>query len=104
MLNIAWAAGIYEGEGSTDNPSFSSANSVRVQVSQKDPWLLQQFCDLFGGRLYRARGGRYKGEVHMMWRWQIYGARARGFLLTVFSLLSPRRRQQARKVLVAHAG
>ena len=78
IKDIAWAAGIYEGEG-----TFSSGKSARV--TQKDPWLVYRLKDLFGGTISVHNGYYY---------WTVCGSDARGFLLSIFSFLSPRRRAQ----------
>lgn len=98
LTDLAWAAGIYEGEGSTD----INAAAIRVTVTQKDPWLLHRLRQFFGGSVrIEQRATLYRGTYRAIGRWYLRGARARGFLLTVFSWLSPRRRTQARKVLCA---
>jgi hypothetical protein len=49
----------------------STRNCVGVHITQKDPWILHELQSL----------------------------RARGFLYTIFPLLSPRRKEQAKKYL-----
>lgn len=96
IRDIAWAAGVYEGEGSVSHPGYTE-----VTVTQKDRWILDRLKRFFGGRVYyKANHGAGKYKHHAVHRWYLYGASARGFLLTIFSFLSPWRRQQARKVLV----
>jgi hypothetical protein len=84
--DIAWAAGIYEGEGSC----FPNSNTISLVVPQKDTWILERFRALFGGSigLNRTTG---------VYRWTVSGARARGLAMTIYGLLSPRRQQQIRK-------
>jgi hypothetical protein len=62
-----------------------------VAVAQKDTWILERLKALFGGTIGSTNPG--------MSAWQIHGARARGFLFTIYSLLSPRRKVQVRKAL-----
>lgn len=88
-LDIAWAAGIWEGEGWCGKPT----DSYRVSVVQKDTWLLYKLKDLFGGSITVPRPKTNCSE------WRIFGPRAHGFLLTIFTFLSPRRRVQVRKML-----
>lgn len=83
-LDIAWAAGIYEGEG--------SAGYSGVSVGQRDTWILERLRDLFGGTV------RYDRSVEL-WYWYVSGARGRGFLMTVYMFLSPWRREQARRAI-----
>lgn len=88
VLDIIWASGIYEGEG-----CCSKNRSEQVSVGQKDTWILYKLQDLFGGKinLFKSTKG--------ISRWNIYGARARGFLMTIYKFMSPRRKEQIRKVL-----
>jgi hypothetical protein len=85
--DIAWAAGIFEGEG-----SVSSARSCILAIEQKDPWILWRLKALFGGNVYRR-------STKEIWGWQVSGARARGFMMTIFVFLSPRRKEQIKTVL-----
>lgn len=86
--DIAWAAGIYEGEGSLQ---CHGPNGIQVRVGQKEFWLPERLRDLFGGStLERQMNDQPFSE------WHISGARARGFLLTVYGFLSPRRQGQIR--------
>jgi len=87
VQDIYWAAGIYEGEGTCNNPK----NSEKVAVSQKDTWLLYRLQELFGGAIYP--------DHKPCSVWNLSGARARGFLQTIYMLLSPRRQEQIRKCL-----
>lgn len=88
MKDIYWAAGIYEGEGSAYR---NGSNGITVSVSQKDLWLLHRMKELFGGALYLATHKKANTS-----EWVIHGSRARGFAMTIYSLLSPRRQEQLR--------
>lgn len=79
-LDIAWAAGIYEGEG--------SAGYSGISVSQSDRWILDRFQTLFGGKV------SYEQSIEMHF-WRASGARARGFLMTIYRFLSPWRQAKA---------
>ena len=83
--DLAWAAGVYEGEGSC----AYGAGSEAARIGQKDTWLLYRLKALFGGSVHLS-------ETSV---WQIYGAKARGFLQSIYGLLSPRRQKQIRAVL-----
>ena len=87
--DFRWAAGFYEGEG--------CARQVRgctvTQITQKDPWVLERMKALFGGSIGPT------GASRTAWQWHISGARARGFLMSIYGLLSPRRQQQIRNAL-----
>jgi hypothetical protein len=87
IIEIAWAAGIYEGEGHARLPGS-------VSVTQKDRWILDKLQSFFGGTIGRAgRSAAYRDTI--MWTWNISGTRARGFLMTIYGFLSPRRKAQA---------
>lgn len=87
IIDIAWAAGIYEGEG--------SVAKGRLSVHQADEWLVKRFQKLFGGTISytKSRNASDRG----CFAWQVSGARARGVMFTLFSFLSPRRRMQLRE-------
>jgi hypothetical protein len=92
MSDIAWAAGIYEGEGHCRSVM---GNSVRLSVSQKDLWILERLRSLFGGTVYL----RKPNGASVCNQWYLSGTRARGFLFTIYSFLSPWRRKQAKEAL-----
>jgi hypothetical protein len=83
IKDIAWAAGIYEGEGTFGGHS--------VRVVQKDNWLIYRLKYLFGGTVTEYNGYHY---------WTISGPLCRGFLLTIFTFLSPRRKEQVTRHLL----
>jgi len=90
-LDVAWAAGIYEGEG-TCAASGTAGRSFSVTVTQKDPELLYRLRDLFGGgiKLYNV-GNQRRFECY---HWVICGDRARAFLGAIYPFLTGRRRAQ----------
>ena len=88
-LDMGWAAGVFEGEGTA---GYYNNSCLRVTVPQKDKWLLRRLLDLYGG--YIHDGGMRKCAV-----WAIYGLRARDFLVSIFPLLSPRRKSQVTKAV-----
>ena len=99
VRDIAWAAGIYEGEGSCSGPTRHCRTHV-VALTQKGEWLPRELQSLFGGCVYAyeyaATSERPARKYHY---WKLTGPRARGFLMTIFAFLSPRRRSQITKAL-----
>jgi len=97
-ITIAWAAGIYEGEGHAVSRGYTTRQgkgrlpSAQVTVTQRDPWLCWELKRYFGGTVI----GPSKTSLH---RWITSGARARGFLMTIYGFLSPRKKEQARRAL-----
>lgn len=93
--DIIWAAGIFEGDGYCQ---AKTGRSTQVTVVQKDDWLPTRLRALFGGSVARYDYTGYLAH-NPCYRWTLYGARARGFLMSVYGLLSPRRQAQAKIAL-----
>ena len=79
VREIAWAAAIYEGEG-----SFSGTQAV---IIQKDPWILHRLVRTFKFGTINKHGDNCQ-------KWCVTGQDARQFLLTIFTELSARRKAQ----------
>ena len=98
-LDIAWAAGFLEGEGSfrLNNKKRRVAQVVAVQV-EREP--LERIRSIFGGSNFFKRGRLPPRPPQSdYWYWQVNGARARGVMLTIYGLMSPKRRRQIRQAL-----
>jgi hypothetical protein len=93
IFDIAWAAGIYEGEGCVI--LRRDKGWISIHVNQNDPWLVEKLIRLFGGSKFT--GKTPKGKPHF--RWDLHGARACGFLLTVYKFLSPRKQQKIKEAI-----
>lgn len=95
VKDIAWAAGFLEGEG-----SFSAADAGGVSVTacqvQREP--LERLVRLFGGNVSgpHTPSGIGKQPIH---RWGVHGKRAAEIAMTLWTLLSPRRREQVEALL-----
>jgi hypothetical protein len=89
-IDIAWAAGFLEGEG-TFRPSGPATPMVRASQVQLEP--LERLHRLFGGRVYqKAHDGNPKhNPVH---EWYVCSRRAIEVCETIYVLMSPRRRDQ----------
>jgi hypothetical protein len=93
--DLEWAAGFLEGEG-----AFVSRNCEMVRAMQRQREPLDRLARLFGGSVRSYLAGRTKlGERTPIWHWQVSGGRARGVMLTLYHLLSTRRRAQIRAAL-----
>lgn len=81
IADITWAAGIYEGEG--------HFNGHSVFIGQKNKWLCDKLQSMFNGSVNQqlSRAPDY-------YVWILSGKESRGFLLTIFTFLSPKRRKQ----------
>ena len=111
-MDIAWTAGWFDGEGWCSllkNPD-GSPKTQHVGLGQKDRWICDRLRDLFGGYVSdngvelndRIVGKRNLKGLHKGYAWHIHGPRARGFLMTVYKFLSPRRQKRIREVLSAN--
>lgn len=87
LIDIAWAAGIYEGEG-TCRLCGKTKRGFMVSVTQKDPEILYRLRDWFGGS---ARDNGAGTGVHV---WDICGDRARIFIALIYEYLAARRKEQ----------
>lgn len=88
LRDIAWAAGFYEGEGC----AWWAGRTQQVSIAQKDRAVLDKLVRLFGGAVYISK----KRKMH--W-YRISGARARGFMMTIYSWLSVGRQVQIKRAL-----
>jgi hypothetical protein len=85
---VAWAAGIYEGEGCITR--HGRTGYVACRVSQKDPWLLYKLQRWFGGSVREYTVRKFKSPA-TYFLWTVTGDRADKFINTIKSYLSPRR-------------
>ena len=98
---VAWAAGFFDGEGSTLIRRQSRTPQVAVQVAQTDPRALERFKAAVGGLgnitgPYKAKSIRHKEK------WSFSAAsfeQAQAILATLWRFLGPVKRQQALVVL-----
>lgn len=99
MMEIAWTAGFLEGEGSFTANEYTQRNSTTRSLNfgisagqlQREP--LERLHAYFGGRLYQCEG-------EIMWRWYLSPTKgAAGLMMTLFPLMSPRRKDQIRRAL-----
>jgi len=100
--DIYWVAGIYEGEGSVTGYRHKRMNGEEiylptVTVHQVDRWLIDRMRALFGGTIALRSNDRIKRpNARDIFSWTATGSRARGFMMTIYSLLSPRRQEAMR--------
>jgi hypothetical protein len=85
-IDIAWAAGVWEGEGSC---STHNKRRATVVVTQKDPEILYRLRDWFGGSVLGKKGINERCFV-----WLACGDRGRFFIALIYPFLSTRRRVQ----------
>lgn len=102
LLDIAWAAGFCEGEASFGFYGPKERGSERVSIAQVNKEPLQKMLDLFGGNISfssRQKDRDLGIKNNDIFQWYLNGARARGFMMTVYSFMSLKRRNQIKKAL-----
>lgn len=105
--DLYWAAGFLDGEGSFGRNGGASAPSTeRVTASQSDRELLDRLSAMFGGAVkphtFRNKaflGTKYEQLIKPIWRWEVTGVLARGVMMTLYTLLSQRRKSAVRDAL-----
>lgn len=94
LREIEWAAGFLEGEGSF---SVGRAGDQHVSAHQVNPEPLLKMARFFGGNIHcRVRKNPRYQPVHV---WQVSGGRARGIAMTLYALMSTKRKNQIKEML-----
>lgn len=94
---VAFAAGLFEGEGSVIVPDVSGAARMTMCSTDREP--LERLIAVWGGRLYGPyrHGGRTNKPIY---QWQVSGwDTVAQVYADIGALLSPRRRSQFETVL-----
>jgi len=90
MTDLYWAAGFLEGEG-----TFTASGTTPVlHCSQVQKYPLEKLQGLFGGKiewLFHKQG---------IWRWRLPCAQSAGVMMTLYTLMSPRRKFQIEQALM----
>lgn len=94
---LYWAAGFLEGEGCFSVTTARKAE--RVVAGQVDSEPLAKLKEIFGGNINYTEPKSEKQKP--VFRWSVWGARARGVMLTLFPLMSERKQNQIIKALAA---
>lgn len=92
--DVAWAAGLFEGEGCIHN---RSSHSIAVSINMTDLDVLEKISSIYDGKVtpLKTRQEHWKPS----WIWCLYGGNARDFLLDIMPYLGARRTERASKAL-----
>lgn len=90
-LDIAWAAGFYEGEGSCSQVGRKQ-QGFHASICQKDAESIVRLRDFFGGSIKLYNVG--KDRRFPIYKWSVCGNRGRIFLLAIYEYLTSRRKVQ----------
>jgi hypothetical protein len=91
-IDIAWSAGVYEGEG-TARLCGKKKRGLSIAVVQKNPEILYRLRDWFGGNVRFAKSSTVP-ESQQCHAWEACGDRARIFIAAIYPFLSVRRKTQ----------
>lgn len=93
LVQLAWAAGFLEGEGSFN----CNHGSAVVQASQVQREPLDRLRTLFGGSIWSKKPvGVGKQDI---WVWYLTTSRSAQVMMTLYAFMSPRRKTQIEQAL-----
>jgi hypothetical protein len=101
-LELAWAAGLIEGEGTFNRTGgkHQTMHTERIGVRQVDRECVDRLQRLFGGSVNPVDYSKNPiSKAKTLWHWGVYGSRARGVMQTLYTFFSQVRRQQIRRAL-----
>jgi hypothetical protein len=98
VKDLYWIAGFLEGEGSFTN----TGHSERVSANQVQREPLERLQKFLGGTIsfYKYGAVTYNSTKDGLYMWFTSGARARGIMMTIYSLMSLRRKEQIKNLLI----
>jgi len=102
--DLEWAAGFIEGEGCFYRDYFpkdkTRIKTQSIQANQVNPEPILRLQRLFGGTVKQSFNNcKLSDKCKPVWLWGVYGARARGVMMTLYSLLTGVRKQQVKHAL-----
>lgn len=97
---FAWAAGLFEGEGSVSMYRTPMGSTPRLQLTSTDEDVVRRFCSSVGlGRVHGPYPGR-KPHHKLSWNWSVQNfERVQALLAMFWPRLGARRRSRAIEVL-----
>jgi hypothetical protein len=107
MHEIGWIAGFLEGEGFFTTVGRTE-KTPRIEAGQVDIGPIDRLHDRFGGKMWQElRGGvygRYKGNRQPFWRWYCPPSESVQIMMTIWPLVSTKRRLEIEKCLAIWKG
>ena len=98
-VELAWLAGLLEGEGSFSSPPPSDPKRVRILIEMVDLDVIERVSDLVG--LAYTRPNRRKDYWKQSYKMTIRGPKAVEVMRAIYPLMSIRRRAQIVRALAA---
>jgi len=104
LKELYWAAGFLEGEGSfhhrNENGKKNYPSQICTSAAQVQLEPLERLKRIFGGRIYGPYLGRTKaGEPYFLW--SVGGSLAIQIMMTLYSLMSLKRKTQIELCITA---
>jgi len=96
---IGWLAGLLEGEGCFFLAPKTISPVITLSMTDKD--VVQRVADLWDRPVWTHRSDKYYPGAKMIYRTELYGLHAAGWLMTIFSFLGERRQQKVKSILAA---
>ncbi|HEY4761339.1 MAG TPA: hypothetical protein VIH42_12220 [Thermoguttaceae bacterium] len=94
ITDIYWLAGFMDGEA-----CFSMwGKTPSITIAQKEMWPLEKVHKLVGGKFYKFKNWGTNKETFYN-SLHIHGKRAIGLMMTLYSLLSPRRQEKIEEII-----
>lgn len=100
-IDIAWAAGLLEGEGSFITRTKSPVLCVTCNMTDLD--ILERLQSIFGGLIHKnsRTSERYKDHWKDAWTWSASGATAKDIMEAVLPYMGKRRSEKITELLQA---
>jgi hypothetical protein len=103
IKDIYWTAGFLEGEGTfIYNRRKAGGGSQMIIAAQKVIEPLERLQKLFGGTIHKSKVSKLRQlrkPDDFIYRWYTKAATSRGLMMTLYSLMSPKRQEQIRRAL-----
>lgn len=100
VKDLHWASGFMEGEGCFSHNRPGEPVVTACQAS--DPETLLRLHKLFGGTVYKRKPQHFgKLTRQEIYEWRCHGVHAVGAMMTLYSLMSLRRKARIRELLAA---
>lgn len=94
IVDLAWAAGFLEGEGSF----YARDGSAKVSAGQVQKAPLERLHKLFGGHIWLKTAPTSLSSTPI-WIWYLSSRRSAAVMMTLYAFMSPKRKQEIEKAL-----
>lgn len=94
LKELYWAAGFLEGEGTF----LVDRSGITAAQVQRQP--LDRLQKLLGGKVVGPYEHNKNRNGQPFYRWGLYGSNAIGLMMTLYTLMSPRRKEAIVKTLI----